>query len=134
MRVDIFNTAKKYDIIYADPPWKYNARNNNTKFGKGASGHYSLMSMSDIEIPAEDEAAQKLAADFAQCKKTFLRLCEVNMQFYDLQNRKVRRQGATVKEFKEISLAVSLALNSARRDMNELENQYKEMKGVIKEE
>jgi hypothetical protein len=56
------------------------------------------------------------------------------MQFYDLQNRKVRRQGATVKEFKEISLAVSLALNSARRDMNELENQYKEMKGVIKEE
>ena len=94
----------------------------------------ALMSMSDIEIPAEDEAAQKLAADFAQCKKTFLRLCEVNMQFYDLQNRKVRRQGATVKEFKEISLAVSLALNSARRDMNELENQYKEMKGVIKEE
>lgn len=22
--VDIFNTDKKYNIIYADPPWKYN--------------------------------------------------------------------------------------------------------------
>lgn len=90
----------------------------------------ALMTMSDIDVPAEDEAAQKLLKDFSQCKKTFLRLCEVNIQFYDLQNRKVRRQGATVKEFKEISMAVSLALNSARRDMNELENQYKEMKGM----
>ena len=24
MKVDIFNTEKKYNIIYADPPWKYN--------------------------------------------------------------------------------------------------------------
>ena len=24
MKVDIFNTDKKYNIIYADPPWKYN--------------------------------------------------------------------------------------------------------------
>lgn len=24
MKVDIFNTDKKYQIIYADPPWKYN--------------------------------------------------------------------------------------------------------------
>lgn len=23
MRVDIYNTNKKYNIIYADPPWKY---------------------------------------------------------------------------------------------------------------
>ncbi len=93
----------------------------------------ALLSMSDIGVPDEDDAAQKLRDDFQQCKKTFMRLCEVNMQFYDLQNRKVRRQGATVKEFKEISLAVQLALNSARRDMNELENQYKEMKGVLAE-
>lgn len=26
MRVDIFNTDKKYNIIYADPPWRYNDR------------------------------------------------------------------------------------------------------------
>ena len=24
MKVDIFNTNNKYNIIYADPPWKYN--------------------------------------------------------------------------------------------------------------
>lgn len=24
MKVDIYNTNKKYNIIYADPPWKYN--------------------------------------------------------------------------------------------------------------
>lgn len=23
MRVDIYNTERKYDIIYADPPWSY---------------------------------------------------------------------------------------------------------------
>ena len=23
MKVDIYNTEKKYDIIYADPPWAY---------------------------------------------------------------------------------------------------------------
>ena len=31
---------KKYNIIYADPPWKYNSRNNvKTKFGGGAEGY-----------------------------------------------------------------------------------------------
>lgn len=23
MKIDIYNTDKKYDIIYADPPWEY---------------------------------------------------------------------------------------------------------------
>ena len=26
MKVDIFNTEKKYNIIYADPPWKYGSK------------------------------------------------------------------------------------------------------------
>lgn len=60
MKVDIFNTDKKYSIIYADPPWKYNKRNNlKTKFGKGADGHYPMMSIKEISklnIP-------KIAAD-----------------------------------------------------------------------
>ena len=94
----------------------------------------ALMNMAAIPVPEEDEAAQKLKADFYQSRKTFMRLCETNMQFYDLQNRKVRREGATVAEFKEVSMAVQLALNSARRDMKELEEQYKVMKGAVKEE
>jgi len=40
----------KYSIILSDCPWHYNARNNpkNTKFGKGASGHYQTMHTGDI--------------------------------------------------------------------------------------
>lgn len=50
MKVDIFNTDKKYNIIYADPPWKYNSRaNHKTRFRGGACGHYDLMPMKDIE-------------------------------------------------------------------------------------
>ena len=26
MKIDIFNTNKKYNIIYADPPWSYRNR------------------------------------------------------------------------------------------------------------
>lgn len=45
---DIFSTNKKYQIIYADPPWLYNARNNKaTKFGGGAGGHYDVMELRD---------------------------------------------------------------------------------------
>ena len=40
---------KKYNIILADPPWPYNARNNSkTLFGSGASGKYSVMKWEDI--------------------------------------------------------------------------------------
>lgn len=50
MKVDIFNTDKKYNIIYADPPWKYNSKaNHKTRFRGGACGHYALMAMKDIE-------------------------------------------------------------------------------------
>jgi len=40
---------KKYNVIYADPPWKYNPRTNlKTRFSGGAGGHYSLMSIDEI--------------------------------------------------------------------------------------
>ncbi len=49
---------KKYQIIYADPPWKYNSRaNHKTKFRGGACGHYDLMSMEEIkELPIRELA------------------------------------------------------------------------------
>ena len=50
MKVDIYTTDKKYNIVYADPPWKYNSRaNHKTRFRGGACGHYPLMPMKDIE-------------------------------------------------------------------------------------
>lgn len=39
----------KYDVIYADPPWRYNSRaNHKTRFRGGACGHYDLMKTADI--------------------------------------------------------------------------------------
>lgn len=46
MKVDIFNTEKKYDIIYADPPWEYRNMGN---IQATAASHYSTMKQADIE-------------------------------------------------------------------------------------
>lgn len=63
MFVDIYNTDKQYNIIYADPPWKYNQRNNKkTKFGGGVHAHYPTMSMEEIEkLPIEKLAGENCA-------------------------------------------------------------------------
>lgn len=40
---------QKYSIIYADPPWFYNARNNaDTKFSRGVHSHYPVMTTDEI--------------------------------------------------------------------------------------
>lgn len=48
MKVDIFNTDKKYDIIYADPPWKFLTYSDKGK-GRSAEKHYPTMSKDAIE-------------------------------------------------------------------------------------
>ena len=54
MKVDIFNTDKKYQIIYADPPWKYRNMGN---IEATAEAHYSTMEQADIEsLPVVDLA------------------------------------------------------------------------------
>jgi N6-adenosine-specific RNA methylase IME4 len=71
---------KKYNIIYADPPWTYPKRNNkNTKFGGGAMGHYPTLSFDDIyNLPiknlADENCALLLWVTFPKlnkCMKTF---------------------------------------------------------------
>ena len=44
MKVDIFNTDKKYNIIYADPPWSY----KDKKCNGACEFHYSTMDIKDI--------------------------------------------------------------------------------------
>lgn len=57
MKVDIFNTDNKYNIIYADPPWKY-----KENWGNGSNEHtYPTMDFDSIcQLPvkalADDEA------------------------------------------------------------------------------
>ena len=46
---------KKYQIIYADPPWEYNKRNRNDSFGGGVRTHYPVMSYNDLRtLPVPD--------------------------------------------------------------------------------
>lgn len=50
MKIDIYNTDKKYNIVYADPPWAY--KNSPSKKGTSrgfAKNHYDLMSMKELQ-------------------------------------------------------------------------------------
>lgn len=52
MKVDIFNTNKKYNIIYADPPWQYNDKMKMKGVHgmiRGAESFYSTMNLQSIE-------------------------------------------------------------------------------------
>lgn len=59
MKVDIFNTENKYQIIYADPPWTFKTYSEKGKLKKSAECHYSCMKKKDIQqLPI-----QKIASD-----------------------------------------------------------------------
>lgn len=56
--IDIFTTDKKYRVIYADPPWAYNDKQDTEKLG-GAVKHYPTMPLDEIcslPVPAEKDA------------------------------------------------------------------------------
>lgn len=40
---------KKYNVVYADPPWSYNNMNIGCRGESGAAGNYSVMSIADIK-------------------------------------------------------------------------------------
>lgn len=46
MKVDIYNTNKKYNIIYADPPWSYKNMGN---IQATAESHYKTMKQEELE-------------------------------------------------------------------------------------
>lgn len=49
---------KKYNIIYADPPWKFNNKNTGGSMKSGAAYHYPTMSLEDIcKLPVNNIAA-----------------------------------------------------------------------------
>lgn len=56
--IDIFTTDKKYRVIYADPPWSYNDRQDTVYHG-GAVKHYPTMPLEEIcalPVPAEKDS------------------------------------------------------------------------------
>lgn len=53
MKVDIFDTTKKYNVIYADPPWSYTDKANAGR--RGAEYKYPCMNLNDIlNLPIEN--------------------------------------------------------------------------------
>jgi N6-adenosine-specific RNA methylase IME4 len=53
-KVDIFNTENKFRIIYADPAWSYNDKQDTAQLG-GAAKHYDTMNVSEIcSLPVKE--------------------------------------------------------------------------------
>ena len=56
MKIDVYNTDKKYNIIYADPPWSY--KDKALAGNRGACCKYDVMTIEDIEnLPIKDISA-----------------------------------------------------------------------------
>lgn len=56
--IDLYNSPRKYRVIYADPPWQYGDKQDIETLG-GAQKHYPTMSLEDIialPVPSEDNA------------------------------------------------------------------------------
>ncbi len=52
MKVDIFTTEKKYNIVYADPPWSFSAWSQKAQ--RHVTKHYATMKKEEIErLPIE---------------------------------------------------------------------------------
>ena len=59
MKVDIFDTDKKYNVIYADPPWEYK-QSGGVKLRGMAKQHYSTMPTKEIcSLPIRDICTDK---------------------------------------------------------------------------
>jgi len=51
---------KKYQIIYADPPWRFRVWSRDTGLGRSAESHYQTMTieeLKDMTLPADDDCA-----------------------------------------------------------------------------
>lgn len=79
MKIDIFNTDKKYNIIYADPPWSY--KDKALARNRGCSCKYDVMTTNDIcQLPirniSTDDAICFMWATFPQIAEALKTLKE----------------------------------------------------------
>jgi len=52
--------TKKYNIIYADPPWSYKNKKTGGSFKSGSASKYPTMSLSEIcSLPVRKIAASE---------------------------------------------------------------------------
>ena len=58
MKTDIFTTNKKYEIVYADPPWRFYTYSDKGK-GRSVEKHYPTMEKSALQaLPVKDIIAK----------------------------------------------------------------------------
>lgn len=56
--IDIFNTANKYGVIYADPPWDFKTRSDRGR-GRSADNHYPIPDFETLRnLPVQNLAAK----------------------------------------------------------------------------
>lgn len=86
MKIDIYNTDKKYNIIYADPPWEYRESGSGNRVVKA---HYNTMNIKEIcNLPVKKISAETsilfLWATFPRLKEGLKAIEEWGFQYYGL--------------------------------------------------
>ncbi len=88
MKIDIYNTDKRYNIIYADPPWQYNDKMKmKGKHGmiRGAESFYNTMSLKDIAFLPVNYITQENAILFMWITMPMLKHAEFIMNMWGFQ-------------------------------------------------
>jgi len=57
-KIDIFNTNQTFRVIYADPAWSYNDKQDTPQLG-GASKHYDTMSIAELSKLPVNKISEK---------------------------------------------------------------------------
>lgn len=62
MKVDIFDTQNKYDVIYADPPWRYDFSKTKNREIENQYPTMTVEEICDLPIPAKENSVLYLWA------------------------------------------------------------------------
>ena len=141
MKVDIYNTNKKYDVIYADPPWEYKESGG----GRRGTAHlpYKVMTTDDIcKLPiksiCKDDTILYIWATFRKLKECLRVITAWGFEYYGLgfdwtkttvngkpffgmgyytrQNNEVCLIGVKEKQKAPIDRSMSCVVQSPRRE------------------
>jgi N6-adenosine-specific RNA methylase IME4 len=74
MSIDIYATEKKFRVIYADPPWSYNDKQETANLG-GAKKHYDTMSIKDLCLLPISEISETNSVLFLWVTSPLLEEC-----------------------------------------------------------
>ena len=85
------------------------------------------LSYKDIQVPEEDAEGQNFLKLFDRSVISFLLLCDENIHFYEMTDRKqCRNSGITVKDYAEETAKLQQILGRAVEETGYLEQAYKE--------